>query len=189
MTNRPAAAFSPIAFSAAVDADAELARGGLGRAQLDGGARHETLVVEPVQEIAVVLGETHDRGARAGLEVGQRLELAVLDLLEVRVDRPAVRTAVRVPELLLDALDHVVAERAAELVGVHVRLGGGVAHEVGEQALDHAVLADDGACALGAGRREDRLLVLAALDEALRLEALQHLAGRGPRHAEHLRDP
>ena len=36
---------------------------------------------------------------------------------------------------------------------------------------------------------QDRLLVLAALDEALGLEALQHLPGRGPRDAEHVGDP
>ena len=35
---------------------------------------------------------------------------------------------------------------------------------------------------------EDRLLVLAALDEPVGLEALQHLAGRGARDAEHLGD-
>ena len=89
------------------------------------------------------------------------------------------RAAVGMPELLVDPLDHVVAERGAELVGVDVRLGGRVAHEVGQQPLDDAVLAHDPAGALGAGRREDRLLVLAALDEAVRLEPLQHLAGRG----------
>ena len=38
------------------------------------------------------------------------------------------------------------------------------------------------------GRGQDRLLVLAALDEALRLEALQHLARRRARDAEHLGD-
>ena len=38
------------------------------------------------------------------------------------------------------------------------------------------------------GRREDRLLLLAALDEAVRLEPLQHLAGRGAGDAEHLGD-
>ena len=38
------------------------------------------------------------------------------------------------------------------------------------------------------GRGEDRLLVLAALDEPLGLEPLQHLAGRGARDAEHLGD-
>ena len=37
------------------------------------------------------------------------------------------------PELLVDPLDHLVGERPAELVGVHVRLARGVAHEVGEQ--------------------------------------------------------
>ena len=39
------------------------------------------------------------------------------------------------------------------------------------------------------GGGEDRLLVLAALDQALGLEPLQHLAGRRARDAEHLGDP
>src|SRR5581483_2567704 len=80
---------------------AELARGRLGRAQLDNRAGHEPLVVEPVQKVAVVLGEADDRRARAGGELGQRLELAVLQLLDVRVDRPAVRAPVGMAELLL----------------------------------------------------------------------------------------
>ena len=98
------------------------------------------------------------------------------------------RAAVRVPQPLGDALDHVVRERVAELVRVHVRLGGGVAHEIGEEALDQPVLADDVLGALDARGREDRLLVLTALDEPVRLEPLQHLARRGSRNAEHLRD-
>ena len=36
------------------------------------------------------------------------------------------------------------------------------------------------------GGGQDRLLVLAALDEPLGLEPLQHLAGRRARDAEHL---
>ena len=61
---------------------------------------------------------------------------------------------------------------------MHVGLGGRVPHEVGEEALDQAVLTDDALGPLDAGRRQDRLLVLAALDEPVGLEALQHLAGR-----------
>ena len=91
-------------------------------------------------------------------------------------------------ETLVDALDHLVRERVAELVGVNVRLGGGVAHEVREEALDDAVLADDPLGALCALRREDRLLLLAPLDEPIGLEPLQHLSGGGARHAEHLGD-
>ena len=48
-----------------------------------------------------------------------------------------------------------------------------------EQPLDDPVLAHDLARPLGAGGGEDRLLVLAALDEPVGLEPLQHLAGRG----------
>ena len=55
------------------DDDAELARGRLGCTQLDLRARDEALVVEPVEEIAVVLREPHDRRVLARLERGQRL--------------------------------------------------------------------------------------------------------------------
>ena len=96
--------------------------------------------------------------------------------------------AIREAELLLDPLHHVVAERVAELVGVDMRLGSRVAHEVGEQPLDQAVLADDPLGALDPGLGQDRLLLLAALDETLGLEPLQHLAGRRARDAEHVGD-
>ena len=91
-------------------------------------------------------------------------------------------------ELVVDPLDHLVAERVAELVGALVRLVAGVAHEVGEQPLDDAVLADDALGALAAALGEERLLLLAALDQALRLEPLEHLAGRGARDVQHLGD-
>ena len=81
-------------------------------------------------------------------------------------------------ELVVDPLDHLVAERVAELVGALVRLVPGVAHEVGEQPLDDAVLAHDALRALAARLGEKRLLLLAALDQPLGLEPLQHLAGR-----------
>ena len=98
------------------------------------------------------------------------------------------RAALRVPELLVDPLDHLVAERVAELVGALVRLVAGVAHEVGQQPLDDPVLAHDplGPCAAALGQQ--RLLPLAALDEAFGLEPLQHLAGRRSRDTEHLGD-
>ena len=91
-------------------------------------------------------------------------------------------------ELLVHPRDHVVVERVAELVGALVRLVAGVAHEVGEEPLDDPMLAHDALGAHAAGRREERLLALPALDEALRLEPLEHLPGRRARHVEHLRD-
>ena len=95
----PSAAFSPIDFSTPPTRHAQLAGGRLRGAQLDDRAGREALVVEPVQEVAVVLGEAHDRRARPGLERRQRLELAVLGLLDVGIDRPAVRAAVGMAEL------------------------------------------------------------------------------------------
>ena len=90
-----------------------------------------------------MLGEADDRGVRAGAERRQRRQFVVLGLLDVGIDRPAVRAALGMAELDVDPLDHVVGERVAELVRVDVRLGRGVAHEVGEQALDDPVLAHD----------------------------------------------
>ena len=133
-----------------------------------------------------MLGEADDRRPRRRLQVGERRQLLVLGLLDVGVYRPSVRTALGISELFLDSLDHLVRERVAELVGVHVRFGCGVVHEIGQEALDDPVLADDllGACAPRLG--EDRLLLLAAFDQALALESLQHLTGRRTGDSEHL---
>ena len=96
------------------------------------------------------------------------------------------RAAVGVAEALVDPLDHLVGEGVTQLVRVHVRLGGRVTHEVREEALDDPVLAHDTFCSLGAEVRENGLLLIATLHEAVGLEALQHLACGGPRDAEHL---
>ena len=125
-----------------------------------------------------MLCEPDDLRLLSDLQVGERGKLLVLGLLERRIDGPAVRAPFGVAEPLVDPLDHVLGERVAELVGVDVRLGGGVAHEVGEQALDDPVLPDDALGTLDPGFGQDRLLLLAALDEPVGLEPLQHLAGR-----------
>ena len=123
------------------------------RADLELRARDEALVVEPVQQLAVVLGEADDRRAGARLERGERLRARCSPPARTP-GRPASRAgSARVAEPLVDPLDHVVGERVAELVGVDVRLGGRVAHEVGEQPLDDPVLADDPLGARAAGRR------------------------------------
>ena len=90
-----------------------------------------------------MLGKADDRRPRPGRERRERRELRVLRLLDLWIDGPAVRTALRMAELVVDPLDHLVAERVAELVGPLVRLVSGVAHEVCEQPLDDPVLADD----------------------------------------------
>ena len=112
-----------------------------------------------------------------GSEVGERLELPVLRLFELHVDGPAMRASLRVPEALGDPLDHLVRERVAQEIGLDVRLGRRVAHEVREEPLDDPVAADT-LREVPSLRREDRLLVLAALDEAFGLHPLQHLACR-----------
>src|SRR5206468_12177252 len=70
------------------DLDCELTGCGLHLAQLDLRPRDKALVVEPVQQLAVVLGEADDRCARTGLERSEWRELVVLGLLERGVDRP-----------------------------------------------------------------------------------------------------
>src|SRR5919205_1271858 len=77
----------------AVQPHRELSRRGLRGLELDLRAGGEALVVEPVQEVAVVLGEADDRRARAGLELGERRQLRVLGLLDGGIDGPAVRAA------------------------------------------------------------------------------------------------
>ena len=98
----------------AVDDDRHLTRRGAGVAYLDLPARLESLLVEPVEEVAVVLGQPDDGRARARREVGERREVAILRLLELRVDRPPVRAALRVAESPRDPVDHVVGEGVAD---------------------------------------------------------------------------
>ena len=97
-TNRPAAALLGDRLVVAVRPAHGTAPRPACAVELDRRAGHEALVVEPLQQVAVVLGEAHDRRARAGCERRERLELVVLGLLEDRVDRPAVRAALGVAE-------------------------------------------------------------------------------------------
>src|SRR5207253_9874579 len=84
---------------AAVEADGELVGRRLRRTHDNLLPWHESLVVEPVQELAVVFGQTDDRCARPRFQRCERLEECVLLLLERRIDRPAVRAAFRMAEL------------------------------------------------------------------------------------------
>ena len=68
-------------------------------------------------------------------------------------------------------------------------LRAGVAHEVREEPLDQPVPADDALGRLASCRCQDDLLALASFDESVRLEPLQHLAGRGARDAQHVGHP
>ena len=111
-----------------------------------------------------MLGEPDDLGARARLEVGERRSSRFSACSNsVSTGQPCGQRS-GWPSCSRDPLDHVVGERVAERVGVHVRLGRRVAHEVRQQPLDDPVPADDALGELAALRREDRLLVLAALD-------------------------
>ena len=85
----------------------------------------------------------------------------------------------RMPEAVVDAFDHLVGERIAKLIGALVRLGARVAHEIGQQPFDDPVLPHDTLGPLAARPGEQRLFPLAALDQPVGLETLQHLPGRG----------
>ena len=98
-----------------------------------------------------MLGDTDDRGTASGLHLAKRRQLGVLGLLLGRIDWPAVRAARWIAKPLRDPLDHVVGKSLAELVRMLVRLCGAVAHEIGQQALDQPVLADDALGSLAPG--------------------------------------
>jgi hypothetical protein len=176
-----------VAVAVAAHVDLAMAGGGLDVAHLDLGAGREALGVEPGQQAAVVLGEPHDLAGVALHEVGQRHQLAVLGLLLGGRDGPAVRAAFGEAEPLVQALDHVVGERAADAARVLARLGGRVAEEVGQEALDDPVAPDDVLGARGARGRQHELAA-AALEQAVAGEALEHLADGRPRDAEQVGD-
>src|SRR5262249_59592664 len=75
---QPRGGLLPDRLLGAVDPYRELAGGGLSRLELELGSRGQALVVEPVQELAVVLGEPDDRRLGGGLQVGERLQLGRL---------------------------------------------------------------------------------------------------------------
>ena len=112
-----------------------------------------TLDVEPVQQLAVVLGQPHDLARSPRLEgLGRARQLAVLGLLDVGVDRPAVRAAVGRPRrsLIRSTMSSVnVSPRRHRRARATRRPC--PAHEVGEEALDQAVLAHDLSRPLDAG--------------------------------------
>src|SRR5207342_3496059 len=91
-TGRSALADRPVL---AADRHRELVGRALHVPHLNLGARHEPLVVEPAQQLAVVLGEPDDRRPGRWVHLGQRAELAVLGLLVGGIHRPAVGAAVR----------------------------------------------------------------------------------------------
>ena len=103
---------------------------GLDVADLDLRARAQALGLEPRQQPAVLLGLAHDLARVALGEVGQRDQFAALRALLCRGDGPAVRAALRIAELRVQALDHVVRECRADAAGELMRLGGVVVEEV-----------------------------------------------------------
>src|SRR5438034_1097027 len=55
----------------AVQPHGDLTRGGVGIADLELRTGNESLVVEPVQQVAVVLGEANDRRPLSGVQLGE----------------------------------------------------------------------------------------------------------------------
>ena len=76
---------------------AEAAGSRIRRGQPQLAAGLEPLVVEPVEEIAVVLREPDDGRGLPLFELRQRLQLVVFGLLERGIDRPAVGAALGMP--------------------------------------------------------------------------------------------
>jgi hypothetical protein len=173
----------------AADLDLAMAGRGLDVADLDLRARPQALGLEPRQQAAVLLGLADDLAGVALAQIGQRDQLQALLALVLRGDGPAVRAAVRVPELRVQALDHLVGERGADAGGVLVRLRRVVVQEVREEALDDPAAADDVLGAFRARGGQDELAPAALFEQALGREPLEHLADGRARDAERLRDP
>ena len=152
-TKRPAAAFSPIAFSPPPTATRNWpAAGSAARSSTPCRARG------PGRRTSAGGRRRARRGARSSRARPARARRAA----RARGSRPA-RTSGSTGQPCgqrsgwpsFSSIRSTISsrERAAELVGVHVRLGGRVAHEVGEEPLDDPVLAHDLARPLGARPR------------------------------------
>ena len=96
-----------------------------------------------------MLGEAHDRRAAAGPEVGERRQLAVLGLLDVgSTGHPCGQRSGSEAFGIRSIMSSVNVSPSSSACSCDSAAR--VAHEVGEQALDQPVLADDPLRALAA---------------------------------------
>ena len=133
-----------------------------------------------MQEVLRLVLEAQDHDAGAHLDVGER------DALDAGAggDRMAVRARLRVADRGEHARLQDGRHRVLEALGLLVDLVPWDPEDVGEEALDEAVAADDPLGVLLAGAGEGDRLVAGALDVAVLLEAADHLVDgrRGELH-------
>ena len=131
----------------------------------------DAAVLEVVQQVLGLVLEAQDRDLGAELAVGQRHAVDAL----ADPDRVAVRAGQRVA----DARAHVGLEarrhRVLEVLGLLVHLVPRHADDVGQEALDHPVAADDALGVGAAGLGEADRAVGVAADVAVALEPADHL--------------
>jgi hypothetical protein len=150
-------------------------------------ARPQPDALEVFQEARLVLelvGDALDDGCLPGPERSERARGARPD----PGHRVAVRAGRRVAEHARYPLFHLRRERVLEALGLVVHLPPLVAEDVDEKALDEAMAADDGVRRGLTGRRQAHFVTVADRDEALPLEAVEHLRDRRRRHAEEFGD-
>ena len=142
-----------------------------------------------MQKIAVVFRQADDRRARPGRKLASGGSSRVLRLFDRR-DRRASRAGSAAGWPSLSSIRSIISSLNVSPISSARSCDSypGVPHEVGQEPLDDPVLAHDTLCPFAARLGEKRLLLLAALDQALGLEALQHLPGRSARDVEHLGD-
>jgi EmrB/QacA subfamily drug resistance transporter len=148
-------------------------------------------LLQVVQKVLRLVLEAQDRHARAGLHVGQR------HALDARAgdDRMPVGARLGVADRGQHARLEHRRHRVLQALGLFVDLVPRDPEDVGQEALDQPVAADDALGVLLPGGREGDRLVVAARDVAVAFEPADHLVHRGrgqlhragdvgPRHAQ-----
>ncbi len=133
------------------------------------------------------LGDAIDGRTRAGLDLGQADALRP-SLRDRGIDRVPVRARLRVAEQLVEAGLDPGRDRALQAHGLLVRLRPAEADDARQQPLQERVAAKDRVRGSAAGRGQPELAVVGVVDESVRHEPAEHLAGRLGGYAEVARD-
>ena len=139
---------------------------------------------EVVEDVLGLVLEPQDRDLGADRAVGQRHAVDPLP----DTDRMAVRTGERIADAAADVRLEAGCHRVLEVLGLLVHLIPRDADLISQEALDHAVTADD-PLGVGATRRgEADRAVGVAVDVAVALESADHLRHRRRRQAHRPRE-
>src|SRR5207247_3673432 len=148
-------------------------------------ARLQTLRIQVLEEAGLVLeliGDPFDRRGGAGRHALKRLGWA----RRHAGHRVAVRARLRVAEHLLDALLHFRRHRVLEALGLFVGLPPLEAEHFDEEPLGEAMSPNDRVRVTLPGRGQMHFFTVVQRDEALPLQAMDHLRNRRRGEAQEL---